>query len=1015
MSNQNKKKNANYTQKARQDAKVAKTRAVQAGNRSGSHGSRLPIDPNRAPNFLTRFFLGKTNILEQKPGKFQFPYAILAFLIPLIGGILAMHFRYQDMLETNKDYVFSLLYSDAYYQYYPFFVDFREILRSKGSLLYTWNVGMGTDYLGLFAYYAASPLNWLSPLIPESHLMEFYTLLVPIRMGFAGLFFAIFLQKVFDKNDISIALFGCFYATCAWVTGYLFNTMWLDTFALSPLVVLGTYNVLRHRKFILYTVSLFFSVFINYYIGFFTCIFTLLVFICYEICNWKDWKKLLTDLGLMAVFTILAIGMTALLTIPTFASLMTTSSTSGGFPKEFELLITKEKGLGGMIDAMLTVASNSFAIIQPNYKDYASAGGLPNIYCGVFATMFSLLYLSCRHIKWRERICVFALIVFINLSFIIVQLDYIWHGFHTTNAIPNRFSFIYSFVILVMAYRAWTLRRRMEPWQVMLSLAITFIALLICPGMEASSKAAEGSFITESKFLLTNLLLILFYSAALLCYCYRDEIPKHSRWKHKQVWYRNLHLRRSIGALALVAIIAVELVININAFRHLIPEQDVNSYPLYASDTAKVVAYMEEQESDNTFYRAEASQHNTYNDGMLNKYNGISTFSSAANVKVTNFAQAMGISGKDNYNRFVFEENSPLTHMFMNLKYIIDRQGFIEKNPYLTDIYQSGRVHLQENNFYLPLGFVTSPDLSQVSFITNSDLEKDRSAVFSFQNRFLSGAMGKEVTPWTILPDDSFTIKSSNEATLTVQDLEKGKCYYSFKEGASGEPKVTYTYTFEESGLFCVNYHLPDKNRYEAKLNGTKLHHDSANNLSFVGSVCQVEPGDKVDIIITCPASKGNETITLVGALLDQQVMTEAYEQFSQSTLNVTKFEDTQIIGDITVTTPGLMYTSVPQTNGNWHVYVDGKEADIVLIGDVMIGVMLEEGYHTISFQYKNKAFSTGLIISIICAALFLALCIILGLKRTLTKKSANAAVFQGSTPEIAMTNESTDDTKDPQ
>ena len=144
-------------------------------------------------------------------------------------------------------------------------------------------------------------------------------------MGLAGLFFAVFLQKVFDKNDISIAVFGSFYATCAWVTGYMWNTMWLDTFALVPLVILGTYRLLKHRKFALYVISLFFSIFINYYIGFFTCIFTLLVFICYEICNWKDFKRFMADLGMMALFTVIAIGMTALLSLPTLAPITRTT------------------------------------------------------------------------------------------------------------------------------------------------------------------------------------------------------------------------------------------------------------------------------------------------------------------------------------------------------------------------------------------------------------------------------------------------------------------------------------------------------------------------------------------------------------------------------------------------------------------------------------------------------------------------------------------------------------------
>ena len=59
-----------------------------------------------------------------------------------------------------------------YHQYYPFFVEFRRVLRSGGSLVYNWNLGLGVDYLGLIAYYLASPLNLLSVLVPEGMLLE---------------------------------------------------------------------------------------------------------------------------------------------------------------------------------------------------------------------------------------------------------------------------------------------------------------------------------------------------------------------------------------------------------------------------------------------------------------------------------------------------------------------------------------------------------------------------------------------------------------------------------------------------------------------------------------------------------------------------------------------------------------------------------------------------------------------------------------------------------------------------
>ena len=167
-------------------------------------------------------------------------YILLAFLLPLFGLFAVMAVR--GFIPFGKT---SMLYSDMYHQYYPFFVAFRRALLSGESLLHSWNVGMGMNYLGLISYYLASPLNLLTVLLPEDFLLEYFSLLMPIKLAFAGMFFAIFLKSLFKKDDFSIVLFGCFYALCAWALGYHWNIMWLDTFALLPLVSLGTVSLLR--------------------------------------------------------------------------------------------------------------------------------------------------------------------------------------------------------------------------------------------------------------------------------------------------------------------------------------------------------------------------------------------------------------------------------------------------------------------------------------------------------------------------------------------------------------------------------------------------------------------------------------------------------------------------------------------------------------------------------------------------------------------------------------------------
>ena len=113
--------------------------------------------------------------------KMNWNYLALAFALPCVGMLI-----YMIIGQCEPFGSYSMLYSDMYHQYYPFFLAFRRALLSGDSLLYNWDVGMGMDYLGLISYYLASPLNLLSVLVPESWMLEYFSLLVPVKLGFAG-------------------------------------------------------------------------------------------------------------------------------------------------------------------------------------------------------------------------------------------------------------------------------------------------------------------------------------------------------------------------------------------------------------------------------------------------------------------------------------------------------------------------------------------------------------------------------------------------------------------------------------------------------------------------------------------------------------------------------------------------------------------------------------------------------------------------------------------------------------
>ena len=952
-------------------------------------------------------------LLKFRDGKRYYP--ALAFAIPFTAMIILM-----IAVGATPFGHKSLLYSDMWHQYFPFFKAYRQALLSGESLLHSWNIGMGADYLGLISYYLASPLYLLSVLIPESWVLPYFSLLMPVKLGLASLFFSIFLQKIFHKDDFSIAIFGAFYGLCAWALGYQWNIMWLDTFALLPLVALGTVYLLRDKKFILYTVTLALSIFINYYIGFFTCIFVLLLFICYQICRCKSWERFFQDLGRIALFSALAIGLTAILSLPAYAALQDTYSRVNSFPEGLSLNIVayedyavareawdayklaKEAGSPSLLlwfeamgksfvpvfIGMGQAAGNLAGGAVPTFME-----GLPNVYTGVSVLMLSFLFLMAGNVKMRDKLCCLFLLLFFMASFVIRQLDYIWHGFHFTNQIPYRFSFLFSFVMLYMAYRAYLVRHRFKWYHVALAFVLTLEVFLLskyaakvpdalgslgelfdCIGRLIATVGAEDKSTFDAArislqslysthgntyvFLVYNGVFLLAVFGLLLYQSIVRPVIKQPTMEQKRELAILRTNRRNLVTGLLAVVMVTELVMNVVNFGVNFGYTDITDYPHGTEYTESMIKYMKERE-DSLFYRAEVTHTQTLNDGALNGYNGISTFTSSANVKVTNFMTALGYAAQNNWNRYCFEESSPVANLFLNLKYMLERDGQVEENPYFDDIHHYGNVHLLENNAYLPLGFLVE------SGTENADIRYSSGNTFSNQNALFSAATGLDEDVWKVTPEDWLTFEG-RDVSLTAQH-KMGYCAYSTTSGGT----LIYRYTIQEEGFLCLDINMYARNYFYLYLNGNYLFSDSI-TLPQSLSVCQVRPGDVVEVRASCKANE-NSSMTIRAALLDDEIFRMGYEILNASTWELTDFSTTRVAGTIDCNRDGLMYTSIPD-DGNWKATVDGQEVEPVLVGESMLALNLTEGAHEIVFTYENQAFNYGATITVICLLAFLAL-----------------------------------------
>ena len=287
--------------------------------------------------------------------------SVLAFFVPAF--IMLVLFIIRGIYPFGDR---SFLFSDMYHQYMPFLSEFVHKIKAGEGLFYSYNVGIGSNFLALYVYYLASPFNWLVFLLPEGLIMEFMSYLVILRIGLMGLTFSIYLRKVFGKEDPAALLFSTAYALSGYLAAYNWNVMWLDCLILLPLILLGAERLVREGKWVMYTVALGLCILTNYYISIMICIFLVLYFGMLLITEYytmtegqsRKARIVFGRIGRFAFASLLAGGLAAALLIPEVCAILRTDFGNSDFPGTLEsyfsvfdmlarhcLCVTTERGL----------------------------------------------------------------------------------------------------------------------------------------------------------------------------------------------------------------------------------------------------------------------------------------------------------------------------------------------------------------------------------------------------------------------------------------------------------------------------------------------------------------------------------------------------------------------------------------------------------------------------------------------------------------------------------------------
>lgn len=843
-------------------------------------------------------------------------YLIGAFIIPfLIMEIIAV------LQEVQPFGTQSFLIVDALHQYLPFFADYQEKLQSADSLFYSFHGGLGYNFWGLWAYYLSSPLNLIIIFFPKNMLNMVLSHLFIIKIALCCFTAAFYCYKRRGKEEFSIIVFGMAYGFSSYIVGYSWNIMWLEVMILFPIILYGFDKMMQGNGWKTYCIALFLSLWCNFYMSFMTCLFLVLWFLFYEHSGIKAFFKN----GIrFALCSLLSGAMAAIVLVPAYIGIMKTSSAQLEFPEELWY------GTFG------NIFSRHFLGTTPLTMSVDDSD--VNLYCGILTLLMVLFYLMSRQIRKSVRIRRLILLAILFFSFNMPVLGYIWHGFHNQYGIPNRFAFLYIFLLISMAYdgyRVFMENGKNQVWKIYLSFAV----LCILSGAAVYTAQKE----IEPKTILCAAVIAIVY--LLIFGLYQTKI-----------------LRKKAAAAILCTVFAGEItVMTVAGFI----ENGTIDVSDYYQDTQDIETIKEiyDKEDEN---RMDLASGRMLDESIWHTLNCVTMFGSTAQGSMVNIMDQLGFY--TGVNEYLYEGATPFTNNLFSMRYQIYRP--YDSRPTAFEPADTvGGLTVYKNPYSTSIGYGMSSDVKNWDY---GNLNP-----FYVQNSLAKQAYGIS---------DLFDLLQVPEPELNNCRIvsDNGQDEYVIENDIAMTDNVTFTIRAEKEEEMYLHFDCSQAENTIIERNGEQIMSGRLNGqILYLG---HMEKGEEAKVQIQLEEGTDSTGILrLTLASLDESVMSDVYGKMESQSFKMTKQESSRIEGNISMKEDGIVFFSMPYDEG-WKVMVDGKETQAEAIGDAFLGVPVSEGEHEIVLTYRSPGFAAGAVLTGAGFAVFLLLVIMEKRKKKIMK-----------------------------
>ncbi len=872
-------------------------------------------------------------------------YIIYAFLATA-GTMLIIYFCNSMVPFGDK----TILRMDLYHQYGPLFAELYERIMNGASLTYSWVSGLGSCFLGNYFNYLSSPIGAIIMFFGHKNMPEAIAAMILIKAALSASTFTYYLKRSLKSQSFASTAFGIMYAFCAYMLAYYWNVMWIDAMVLLPIVLLGIERIINHGEPATYIVGLSLTMFSNYYMSYMLCVFSVIYFI-YYFCVTNSMASLVSTRAktnglvqklannkflrtgtIFALSSFAAAGLMACVLLPVYSVLKSSSATSGTFPENFSTYFN-----------FYDFFANHFAGLTTTIR---SSGDdvLPNVYCGVLTIILAPMYFFTKSISKKEKVATLTLLGTLYLSFNINMLNYIWHGFHFPNDLPYRQSFIYSFILLVIAYKTF-IRIREFKSRHFAAVGTALLAFVILT-QELTSKN-----VTDSTVIFTMILIVLY---VLILAVFKDK----------------RYQAASIAALLIVCVCSEAVMCDTTAMSISV---DKTPYVSDLEDFEDIKGKIDTIE-DGNFYRMELTDLRTRMDPSWYYYNGISVFSSMATEIVSNLQDDLGMMS-NRINSYTYNPQTPVYNMMFSLKYLVNNETpNVLAAPYYTSVAQNDTFEAFKNEYYLPIAYCVNEDVeawATEDYISTWKLETSADP-FQLQGEFFNLATGLG-NPFERLELSYITYSNIKPFTEDISATS----YYFEKDNSEADASTTFYINTEKEGNVYIGFDVSGSNNKDIVVNsslGVITHSADQECILDLGRYVENE-----SISITIPYEETSGTVKLFAYTINDKVFKKGYEKLSDGQIITEVFEDNYIKGTVVTKSDGILYTSIPFDKG-WSVIIDGAEVsedDILQIGQAMLGVNITRGSHLVEFRYEAQGLKIGAAVSLITLLLLILMALI--------------------------------------